>query len=346
MLGFNPMRRITEGFLRYTFVDKDNDLCFLDKETVENIQANIVSHSKLIIPEDEKEFIKSNNFIVPCPNHNVVWDNHSIITNLYVESKATFENKHLWSFIKEVDAVLFVEVENFTNTVKELLEKVYHETDSAIDLFVKHLDPQQLLELSSLACIHSVGQIYFDMVVGDLDLLDKEKLKLFQFQGDKSMNCAIHLKPSYLLFSESQAHHTYFNRKLYIGPNGEIKNAPECPETFGYIQDLESPEQLKAIVQTPEFQKYWFVHKEITDVCKDCEFRHMCVDNRLPHQRTENEWYHKTECNYNPYIAKWQGEEGYRTLAECGVISNENGFSIDHEKIAEINKELWGEDED
>jgi hypothetical protein len=147
------------------------------------------------------------------------------------------------------------------------------------------------------------------------------------------------------LFTESQAHHTYFNRKLYIGSNGEIKNAPECPETFGFIQDLESPEELKTIIQTPEFQKYWFVHKEITDVCKDCEFRHMCVDNRLPHQRSENEWYHQTECNYNPYIAKWPHEEGYRTLEECGVISNENEFSIDHDKIAEINKELWGEDQ-
>ena len=86
--------------------------------------------------------------------------------------------------------------------------------------------------------------------------------------------------------------------------------------------------------------------KDETDVCKDCEFRHMCVDNRLPYERSPNEWYHKIECNYNPYIAKWEGEEGYRTLAECGVISNEEGFSIDHEKIAEINEELWGEDDD
>ncbi len=146
------------------------------------------------------------------------------------------------------------------------------------------------------------------------------------------------------LFTESQAHHTYFNRKLYIGPNGEIKNAPECEEEFGFIQDLESPDQLKEIIQTPAFQKYWFVHKEITDVCKDCEFRHMCVDNRLPYQRAKNEWYHKTECNYNPYIAKWKGEEGYRTLAECGVISNHEGFTINHEKIAAINEELWGEE--
>jgi|SRR5690554_2234541 len=146
------------------------------------------------------------------------------------------------------------------------------------------------------------------------------------------------------LHSESQAHHTYFNRKLYIGPNGEIKNAPECEDSFGFIQDLDNPDQLKSIIQTPEFQKYWFVHKEISDVCKDCEFRHMCVDNRLPYQRKENEWYHKIECNYNPYIAKWEGEEGYKNLAECGVISNENGFTIDHDKIAEINAKLWGEE--
>lgn len=151
---------------------------------------------------------------------------------------------------------------------------------------------------------------------------------------------------NHLLYSEALLYNTYFNRKLHIGTNGEIKNAPECTESFGNIQDINSHEELKQIVSTPEFQKYWFVKKDETDVCKDCEFRHMCVDNRLPYERSPNEWYHKIECNYNPYIAKWEGEEGYRTLAECGVNSNEEGFSIDHEKIAEINEELWGEDDD
>lgn len=155
----------------------------------------------------------------------------------------------------------------------------------------------------------------------------------------------IEFNASITLFSESQKHQTYFNRKLYIGPNGEIKNAPECDEIFGNINVLESVEDLKKIISIPAFQKYWFVHKEITDVCKDCEFRHMCVDNRLPYKRSKEEWYHKIECNYNPYIAKWEGEEGYRTLSECGLISNEHEFSIDHEKIAQINKELW-ENED
>jgi radical SAM protein with 4Fe4S-binding SPASM domain len=149
--------------------------------------------------------------------------------------------------------------------------------------------------------------------------------------------------PDLTLILESYDFHTYFNCKLYIGTSGEIKNAPECDEIFGNIKDINNPEELKQIIKTQEFQKYWNVHKDIQDVCKDCEFRYMCVDNKIPYQRSENEWYHKLECNYNPYIAKWEGEEGYKTLAECGVISNKNGFSIDHDKIAEINKELWGE---
>ncbi len=171
--------------------------------------------------------------------------------------------------------------------------------------------------------------------------------KIYYFKVNKSRSSKkrnSNFRSNRNLFSESQYHHTYFNRKLYIGPNGEIKNAPECEETFGSIKDLNSVEDLKEIISTPAFQKYWFVHKDLCDVCKHCEFRHMCVDNRMPFERADNQWYHKIECNYNPFIAKWEGEIGYRTLSECRVFSNENEFSIDHDRIAEINKEIWEEE--
>ncbi len=145
------------------------------------------------------------------------------------------------------------------------------------------------------------------------------------------------------LVAESKYHHTYFNKKIFISRNGEISNSPESEHSIGNIQDFNN-DVIQSKIKSPEFQKYWYIHKEITDVCKDCEFRHMCVDNRLPYERDKNQWYHKQECNYNPYIAKWKNEEGYRTLEECGVISNEKGFSIDHDKIAAINEELWGEE--
>ena len=295
------------------------------------------------------------NHSIPSHFEKTVFNYPALITNSIVVIEETMlSQKHLERILKNFDllgtrhAAFIFEGQLTLSTLKmfyKIIESSFINEFIIFCQYSKELDTDNLLDivcsnnrLSKLVFLNSPVDNNLEnfLVYRNVDFSTYKRLR--------QLNKKWFFTSNRILFSESQAHHTYFNRKLYIGPNGEIKNAPECPETFGYIQDLESPEELKAIVQTPEFQKYWFVHKEITDVCKDCEFRHMCVDNRLPFQRAENEWYHQTECNYNPYIAKWQGEEGYRTLAECGVISNENGFSIDHEKIAEINKELWGED--
>lgn len=154
----------------------------------------------------------------------------------------------------------------------------------------------------------------------------------------------VQFSPNMHLFAESISYHTYFSRKLFIDKRGDIRNAFESKEFFGNINQIKTASELNSIVTSHEFQYLWKVRKDKCDICKDCEFRHMCVDNRLPYEREKDQWYHKTECNYNPYISKWKDEAGYRTLAECGVVSNEHGFSIDHEKIAAINKELWGEE--
>ncbi|TGE12627.1 hypothetical protein E5J99_20025 [Hymenobacter elongatus] len=112
--------------------------------------------------------------------------------------------------------------------------------------------------------------------------------------------------PNHALFGESQGHHTYFNRKLYIGPSGELKNALETPLVCGHLQDVATTGQLQAIVDQPDFQRYWFAHKEVCTVCRDCEYRHMCVDNRVPEQAADGSWFHQQACNYDPYTAQWQ----------------------------------------
>ena len=70
----------------------------------------------------------------------------------------------------------------------------------------------------------------------------------------------------------------------------------------------------------------------------------MCIDNRVPIQRSEKEWFMKTECNYNPYISKWKGQTGYKSLFDCGINSNQNEFKINRKKTNAINKELLGDD--
>lgn len=168
-------------------------------------------------------------------------------------------------------------------------------------------------------------------------ILEKIIFKKFNLYDTQSFRLNIEL------FSENLLYNSYFNKKIFVKYD-EIVNNLNSIKKWGNINSLNSDEIL-TIICSEEYQYLWNISKDIIDVCKDCELRYMCVDNRLPYERNENEWYHKIECNYNPYIAKWEDEEGYRTLAECGVISNENGFSIDHEKIEEINKELWEEED-
>jgi len=145
------------------------------------------------------------------------------------------------------------------------------------------------------------------------------------------------------LYTESQKHHCYFNRKLYIGTNGEIKNAPECEKNFGFIQDITNKDNLNKIISSSEFQEFWYVNKESCDVCSICEFKAMCIENRIPKKRNDGSWYHNIECAYNPYICKWEGEEGYQTLEECGIISKEDGYKIDTNKVDSINEVIWFE---
>jgi len=117
-------------------------------------------------------------------------------------------------------------------------------------------------------------------------------------------------------FTESQKYHTYFNRKLYVGQKGVIKNAPECEEEFGFIQNIKNTEDLKKIVFNPEFQKYWKINKEMIDICKDCEFRHVCVESLLPYNHKNGSYYHKETCGYNPYIVLWKGQEGWISVEQ------------------------------
>ncbi len=46
---------------------------------------------------------------------------------------------------------------------------------------------------------------------------------------------------------------------------------------------------------------------------------------------------------YNPYIAKWKNEDGYVSLGDSGVYVTNEKVMIDHERIAAINKLIWGD---
>lgn len=161
--------------------------------------------------------------------------------------------------------------------------------------------------------------------------------KLFQSDNsDCGTICNSHFSIDISLVSESMNCNTCLNKKMSIGVNGEVKNCPSMPDIYGNVKN----DSLLEITQNEAFKKYWNIKKDEIQVCKDCEFRHMCSDCRA-YRDSDNIYSHPSKCNYNPYIAKWSDETGYITLEDIGVSNDENGFSIDHEKLKLINAEIW-----
>jgi hypothetical protein len=152
------------------------------------------------------------------------------------------------------------------------------------------------------------------------------------------------LHNNWLTYWETKSYNSGIFEKLYIHSNGKISINKFDDLDIGNIDTLNVITDFINLKNNPLYLKLVKIITEKIVVCKDCELRPMCVDVKpIKEIKSDKNYYKLIECRYNPYISLWSHEEGYRTLEECGVISNEHEFSIDHDKIAKINKEFWEE---
>ena len=142
---------------------------------------------------------------------------------------------------------------------------------------------------------------------------------------------------NFVFYTEALQYNSCLNRKVVIDFNGEIKNCPAMNCSFGNILK----DSLIETIEKPDFKKKWHINKDKIEVCKDCEFRYLCPDCRAFLKDPGNIYSQPAKCEYNPYIAKWKGEEGYVPVEECGRYID-GKFVLFAEKISELNKEIWG----
>lgn len=129
-------------------------------------------------------------------------------------------------------------------------------------------------------------------------------------------------------FIESQSCNTCLNKKVSVDYNGQIKNCPSSQKSFGLIGEV----NLKDAILNPHLKNMWLIKKDEIEVCKDCEYRHMCLDCRVFIDSSDNIYSRPSKCTYNPYIGKWEGESGFLPLEEFGVLEN-GKFCLDEEKV-------------
>jgi SPASM domain peptide maturase of grasp-with-spasm system len=104
------------------------------------------------------------------------------------------------------------------------------------------------------------------------------------------------------MFTESQRHNSCLNRKLSVDARGEIRNCPSMERSFGNVRDT----SLHSALLHRDFRELWALNKDQVEVCKDCEFRYICVDCRAYIVNPDDRHSKPAKCGYDPYTATWR----------------------------------------
>tara|TARA_R110000823_G_scaffold11973_8_gene40317 strand:- start:276 stop:1301 length:1026 start_codon:yes stop_codon:yes gene_type:complete len=303
----------------YDIIEKYNG------STIENIKKDynyqydeIIEEYFDFLIENKLVFLNSNPSLFP--KINLQWSSPSKITNAIIDlDKITHNYINLVAQL-EVLKCSYLQIRFFNvigiNTINEIVEYLNNQKSRiiSIDFIIPYYENFILEEFNSIikqnSRIHSII-IYnspFDKSykplngeMGYLILLERNILN--------EKHCGIinteYFYSNIKLFSESQHHNTCLNRKISIDKDGNIKNCPSMPQSFGNIKDT----TLEEALNHPDFKKYWNVNKDMIEVCKDCEFRHICTDCRAYTERThfdgEIDLSKPLKCGYNPYTNEW-----------------------------------------
>ncbi len=350
------------------------EMQFKTKDEIYSLAKTVEEKS---IIEEYLDYVEEMEFSFWCPKqvvHNfsdilLDWDCPSIIQNAIVSVSSKTDIANIISQLAELGC-FHIQLRLLSYySLDDIDRLLYHFENSiftSIEICLEYIELLELDDIKSLLNKHTrVHSIVFYNAKRENSLYSLNEYQRIIFYSAKiitheSADIGINqFEPNITFYTESILHNTYYNRKVCIDERGFIRNSPHLPWHYGNVSDTKisnavinegtesgffvkySPAKIDFEVAKPAFNSLWNVNKQLIDVCKDCEFRNMCLDARCPLQRKDGSWFYTKECNYNPYICKWLGEEGYRTLAECNIVVNETEFYVDEIKLEAINKRLW-----
>lgn len=272
------------------------------------------------------DFLFLNEYIFLCtkseltlfPNISLRWECPSIITNAIIDldDKSQYKLKNVFDELEEMQCQdlcvrMFYSVEfSFLESIVNLLNDNRIKSISLIVKYNENINYDEYISLCKKylkiedVVIFSCSNTYFSSKRDN----KYANISFIVDNINNSSHCGV-IHPSYFsvnlqTFTESQKHNTCLNRKISIDVNGEIKNCPSMTKSYGNIKDI----TLREALEKEGFKDMWYIHKDQIEVCKDCEFRHICTDCRAYIQDPTNIYSKPAKCSYDPYTATW-GEE-------------------------------------
>lgn len=260
------------------------------------------------------------------PELDLTWKSPFEITNCIIDiDRNTNHNyENIFKKLREVSCP-HLQIRSFSNRdinyFVQILELLEDSNFLSVELIIKHSDTLAINEIEKL--VKKYPRI-FNIIIHSAPetsciLLHPEKMgNIFYSSKNISspMDCGCISSDNFVIntktFTESLNYNSCLNRKISIDCNGYIKNCPSLKKDFGNIDNV----SLQEIIKQKELQKYWNIKKDSIKVCSDCEYRYICTDCRAIIKDINDIYSQPAKCSYNPYIAKWKGEEGFITVEE------------------------------
>jgi SPASM domain peptide maturase of grasp-with-spasm system len=247
------------------------------------------------------------------PNINRLWESPDILTNSVIEysSNSTYDFNDLVVQL-ELEGCKFIELRLHQLGSFLKLEEVLNTFDNSkvrnLDIFIEYENYFKDIDWSNLLLkFQRIGSIMIYSAPLDFELKrDLNGRITLTIEPLSNMHCGVvdisYFTSNLSLFMEAQLHNTCLNRKIAIDVDGNIKNCPSMPHSYGNIKDT----TLREALEHPDFKKYWYIHKDQIEVCRDCEFRYICTDCRAYLEDPDNLYSKPLKCGYNPYTCEWE----------------------------------------
>ena len=233
-----------------------------------------------------------------------------ILSNILLDIK-TFNSKNL--------QLIFDQIENLK--IRHLELRILSESFDFKNLYLiynlidkTHISSFSLMISNSVISSCSLESFYsfrltkvivFNSEVDKIEVYRDTNIIYYSQKIISERSCGLILEKHFTLnmlsFTEAHHHNTCLNRKISIDAEGNIRNCPSMPQSFGNIKDT----TLQQALDHPDFKKYWNHKKDEIEVCRDCEFRYICTNCRAYLEDPQNEYSKPLKCGYDPYTGEW-----------------------------------------
>lgn len=252
--------------------------------------------------ENEFVYIERTNVIEPSNNFIIEFSSKIDKNIIYQLSDLNIDALHI-SFYEKIS------IEKLNTLLHEIITITSIKFVSILLKYHEEIDEKKILNFGIKYPI--LGQVIIFSAPVEKKINSDYMTLIYSINNISFKNCGIinsdYFSYSINMYNESHCFNSCLAGKMSIDIEGNIKNCPSMPQSFGNIKYT----RLEEALHHRNFKKYWLLTKDSIEICKDCEFRYICTDCRAYTERThqDNEGFDISKplkCGYDPYTGEWQ----------------------------------------